>query len=107
MSALRPTGGLRMRRRCRSQKLCTDFPIHILNRLVGAKIRCKISASYPIRSRAQTGRLGFDPRARGRRGIPLRVGGRERGFRPPVAENIEMETAVEKITLSASRDIPF
>src|SRR6202163_406471 len=34
-------------------------------------------------------------------------GGRERGFRPPVAENIDMATAVQKITLSASRDIPF
>src|SRR6202051_4111247 len=34
-------------------------------------------------------------------------GGRERGFRPPVAENIDMATAVRKITLSASRDIPF
>src|SRR6202166_2109232 len=34
-------------------------------------------------------------------------GGRERGFRPPVAENIKMATAVRKITLSASRDIPF
>src|SRR5713101_8635007 len=33
--------------------------------------------------------------------------GRERGFRPPVAENIDMATAVQKITLSASRDIPF
>src|ERR1700675_2156460 len=33
--------------------------------------------------------------------------GRERGFRPPVAENIDMATAVQKITLSTSRDIPF
>ena len=33
-------------------------------------------------------------------------GSRER-LRPPVAENIEMATAIRKITLSASRDIPF
>jgi N-terminal domain of anti-restriction factor ArdC len=40
-----------------------------------------------------------------RAGRPRRVGGREKGFRLPVAENIDMATA--KITLRASRDIPF
>ena len=33
--------------------------------------------------------------------------GRERGFRPPVAENIQMAIAIRKITLSALRDIPL
>src|SRR6266849_5171040 len=35
-----------------------------------------------------------------------RVGGREKSSRRPVAENIDM-ASVQKITLSASRDIPF
>ena len=46
---------------CRNHKFCTGFPTRILNTLVGAEIRCKMSVSYPNRWRAQTSPLGFDP----------------------------------------------
>jgi hypothetical protein len=41
------------------EKFCTDFPIRILNSLVGAEVRCKMSASpQPVTS--TEGPIGFD-----------------------------------------------
>src|ERR1700733_3869302 len=51
--------------------------------------------------------LAATPRGRGLRRFSRRVGGRERVSWPPAAETIPMATAVQKITLSSSRDIPF
>ena len=39
--------------------------------------------------------------------VSWRVGGRERVSWPPAAETTPMATAIQKITLSSSRDIPF